>query len=242
MVKRFFALCTLVIAVLACNWSDIAPPAAPIIEPSFLPTFAISTLTPVPTETPLPAPTSTPDAPVAWPIDLGANCRYGPGKEWEAVSSLPAETTTEIVGRTIDSSWWYVSDPLNLDGFCWVAFEAVDTAGNMNIIPIVELPAASVTGVTVDALVAFSACGDSNQVMLNSLITANGPITVVYHWEVSGDAQDTTPDETIQLAEAGTQKLTSEFFSADCGDYAVRLLITAPDKTSAEKAFKIQSP
>lgn len=242
MPKRFFALFTLVIAALACNWSDIAPPAAPVIEPSPLPTFAISTLTAFPTETSTPAPTSTPDAPVAWPKNLGVNCRYGPGEEWEAVSSLPAETSTEIVGRTIDTSWWYVSDPLNLDSFCWVAFEVVDTAGNLNVISIVELPMASVTSVTADALVTFSACGGSNQVTFNGSITANGPTTVSYHWEVSGDVQDTTPDETVQFAKAGTQKLTSDFFSADCGDYTVRLLVTVPNEASAEKGFKIQVP
>ena len=200
MSKRTFSIIALVLAALACNWSDIVPPAAPVIEPSPLPTFAISTLTPVPTETSLPMPTSTPDAPVAWPKDLGVNCRYGPGKEWEAVSSLPAGTITEIEGRTVNTSWWYVSDPLNLDSFCWVAFDVVDTAGNMNIIPIVEPPMASVTAVTADAVVAFTACGGSNQVALNGSITANGPAEVTYHWEVSGDQQEVTPDETIKFS------------------------------------------
>ena len=242
MLKKLSSLFALLMAVLACSWSDIAPLAAPVIEPSTLPTFALSTLTAIPTETPLPTTTSTPDAPIAWPKDLGVNCRFGPGEQWEAVSSLPAETSTEILGRTINNSWLYVSDPLNLDSFCWVAFEVVVTAGNMNIIPIVELPVASVTNVMVDALVTFNACGEANQVTFNGSITANGPISVTYHWEVSGDAQGTTPDATLEFSEAGTQKLTSDFFSADCGDYFVTLVITAPDEISAEKAFKIQMP
>ncbi len=242
MPKRYFPILVIILAVLACNWSDIAPPAAPVIEPSPLPTFAISTLTPAPTETPLPTLTSTPDAPIAWPKDLGVNCRYGPGEEWEAVSSLPAETITEIGGRTIDTSWWYVSDPLNLDRFCWVSFDVVDTAGNMNIIPIVEPPTALVTAVTADALVAFTSCGSSNQVTFNGSVMVNGPIAVTYHWEVSGAAQGTTPDETIQLSESGKQKLTNDFFSADCGVYTVELLVTSPNEATAEKVFNIQAP
>jgi len=242
MSKRLFSIIALVLAALACNWSDIAPPSAPVIEPSPLPTFAISTLTPIPTETPLPTPTSTPDAPIAQAKELGANCRYGPGKEWEAVSSLPAGTVVEIKGRTIDTKWWYVVDPLHTDDFCWVAYDVVDTAGNLNIIPIVEPPTASVTAVTVDALVAFTACDGDNQVTFTGTITSNGPTMITYHWVVSGDAQDTTPNETIQFTEAGTQKLTNDFFSADCGDYSIKLLVTSPNETSAEKAFKIQVP
>ena len=242
MPKRIISVMVLVLAALACSWSDIVPPAAPVIEPSPLPTFAISTLTLVPTETPLPTPTSTPDAPVAWPKDLGVNCRYGPGEEWEAVSSLLSETMTEIKGRTINTKWWYVSDPINQGEFCWVAYDVVDTAGNLNIVPIVEPPLASATSVKVDALVTFTACGSSNQVTFNGAITANGPITVTYHWEVTGDVQDLTPDDTIQFAEAGTQKVTGDFFSADCGDYSVKLVVTSPNEISAEKMFKIQIP
>ena len=235
-------LLALLLATLACNWSDVAPPAAPVIEPSPLPTFAIATLTPVPTETPLPTPTSTPDAPIAWPKDLGVNCRYGPGQGWETVSSLLPGTTTEIKGRTINTSWWYVSDPQKQDGFCWVAYDVVDAAGNLNIIPIVEPPVASVTKVTADALVAFTACGTSNLVTFNGSFKTNGPATVTYHWEVSGDAQDATADETLQFAQAGSQTVTADAFSADCGEYTLTLRVTDPNETSADKAFKIQVP
>jgi len=235
-------LLTLILAALACNWSEVAPPAAPVIEPSPLPTFAISTLTSTPTETPLPSPTSTPDAPVAWPKDLGVNCRYGPGKEWEAISSLPADTRTEIKGRTVDTTWWYVSDPLNLNGFCWVAYDVVDTAGNLNIVPLAEPPTASVTNITVEALVSFSVCGESNPVAFNASIETNGPTMVTYHWEVSGDAQETLPGASLNFAQAGTQQVSTDAFSADCGEYTVSLFVTAPEETSAEWVFNIQVP
>ena len=242
MPKRLFAILALALAMLACNWSDIVPPAAPVIEPSPLPTFAISTLTPTPTETPLPTLTSTPDVPIAWPKDLGVNCRYGPGKEWEIVSSINTGTITEIEGRTVDTAWWYVQDPLHTGDYCWVSYDVVDTAGNLNIVPLAEPPMASVTAVTLDAVVTFTACGNANQVKFNGSIAANGPIEVTYHWEVGGDGQLITPDETLSFAEARTQKISTDVFSADCGDYSVKLLVTSPNEEAAEEIFKIQAP
>jgi len=234
-------LLALILAALACNWSDVAPPAAPVIEPSPLPTFAISTLTPVPTETPLPTPTSTPDAPLAWPKELGANCRYGPGESWEVVSSIPPGTTTTITGKNVNFSWWYVRDPLNPDSFCWVASNVVETAGSLNFLPIVDPPDAAVTNVSVDAQVDFNACGTQNPVMFNAALTTNGPTRVTYLWEVNGDAQQTIPDETFQFSQAGTQKVTSDAFSADCGEYTVTLRVTSPNETTVQKAFTIQA-
>jgi hypothetical protein len=180
--------------------------------------------------------------PIAWPKDLGVNCRYGPGEEWEAVSSLLPETMTEIKGRTINTKWWYVSDPINFGEFCWVAYDVVETAGNLNVVPIVEPPMASVTEVTADVLVTFTACGNSNLVTFNGLITTNGPLTITYYWNVRGDQQETWPEETLEFTESGTQKIKADVFSADCGNYAVILRVTSPDEMSVEKAFVIQAP
>jgi hypothetical protein len=242
MYKRLFATLALLLAALACNWSDFVPPAAPVIEPSPLPTFGIPTHTPQPTETPLPTLTSTPDVPIAWPKDLGVNCRFGPGKEWEAVSSLPAGTTAKIEGRTVDTAWWYIQDPLHNGDHCWVAYNVVETAGNLNIVPLAEPPMALVTKVTVDARVAFKACGDTNPVTFIGSITTNGPAEVTYYWEISGDKKEVAPDAPLEFKEAGSQTITSDLLSANCGDYSVKLVVTSPNEDFAEKAFKIQAP
>jgi len=118
----------------------------------------------------------------------------------------------------------------------------MDTAGNLNIVPLVEPPMASVTTVTLDTVVTFTACGNENQVKFNGSIAANGPIEVTYHWEVDGDGRLVTPDETLSFTEARTQKISTDVFSADCGDYSVKLLVTSPNEESAEKNFKIQAP
>jgi len=236
------SLLVLILTGLACNWSDVAPPAAPVIEPSPLPTFAISTLTPVPTETPLPTATFTPDVPLAQPRALGANCRYGPGEAWEVSSSIPPGTTATVKGKNVDFSWWYVSDPLNPDDSCWVASSVVETAGNLNFLPIIEPPVPSVTEVSIESVVDFAACGTQNPVAFNASMHVNGPATVTYHWEVSGDAQETTADETFKFSQSGTQQVTTNTFSADCGEYTLTLRVISPDETTAQKVFAIQAP
>jgi len=240
--RVIFPFLALTLAGWACSLSDYLPEPAPVIEPSPLPTFAVPTYTPVPTQTPLPTVTPTPEKPIAWPKELGVHCRYGPGKEWEAVSAVPAGTRVEIVGRLSDTTWWYVADPLHEGDFCWVAFEVVDTAGDMTVIPIVEPPTASVTQVKVEAVVAFAACGGPNPVSFSGKIAANGPTTVTYHWEVGGDKQNVTGDETLTFAEAGTKTLTADAYDADCGNYFVVLVVTSPNEVTARQDFSIKAP
>ena len=242
MPKQFYAILALILAALACNWADIVPPAAPVIEPSPLPTFAIPSVTPTITETPLPTPTSTPEVPIARIGALGVNCRYGPGKDWGVVSTIPTGMTAQIKGRTVDTAWWYIEDPQQTDRYCWVSYDVVETAGNMNIIPIAEVPEISVTDITVDAVTSFSACDTTNEITFNGSITTDFPATVTYQWKVEGETLYTSPKDTLEMTETGTQKLPTETYKADCGDYTVTLLISSPNEASVDKKFKVQAP
>ena len=232
----------LLLGLLACNWPEFLPPPAPEIEPTALATFVVPSDTPIPSATPLPTATPTPGVPIAWPKDLAVNCRSGPGTGWAAISALQVGTSAEIVGRTSETTWWYIRDPLNPGSFCWVATSVTETAGNMNIIPILEAPEAQVTGVEVNAAVEFTACGGPNAITFTGSITTNGPGTVTYHWEVGGDKQNVTPDETIEFLKAGTQEVAAGAYSADCGEYFVILQTTGPNQESARRDFKVEAP
>jgi hypothetical protein len=153
--------------------------------------------------------------------------------------------STEIEGRVSDTSWWYVRDPMETVGetYCWVAYEVVDTAGNLNIIPIVEPPVASVKNVTVDsAVVTFTACGGPNQVLLNGIIVVNGPTSVTYHWEVSGAAQETKPEATLEFSQSGAQNVIETVALTECGEYSATLRVAEPNEVFAQKDFSIQGP
>ncbi len=240
--KITFTTLVLILAMLACNWPDFLPPAAPEIQPTPIPTFIVPSETPVPSATPLPTLTPTPSGPIAWPKDLAVNCRFGPGKDWAAISALPVGITSEIVGRTSETTWWYIQDPLNPGKFCWVATDVTDTAGNMNLIPILEAPEALVDEVTVDVAVTFSACGGPNPIAFTGAITTNGPATVIFHWEVGGDKQNITPDETLTFVEAGTKSVTAGAYSADCGSYFVLLKTSSPNEEFDRQDFKVEAP
>ena len=235
----------LVFAILACNFpsgaqSLLATTAVQTATPSASPA-PLASATPLATNTSLPSPTSTPSVPVVSAKDVAVNCRFGPGIAWEVVSVLLLGTTTEIAGKNSENTWWYIKDPLNPGSFCWVSMSVTDAAGNLATIPVVPLPSASVTEVTVDAEVEFAACGGPNPVSFSGTIKTNGPTTVTYRWEVTGDTTNTTSSETLEFGEAGTKSVPDPgAYKVDCGDYTITLHVTDPNNKSAQKNFSAQ--
>jgi len=115
-----------------------------------------------------------------------------------------------------------------------------NAAGNLALIPVVAEPEASVTKVTVSASVAFSACGGPNPVGFSGTITTNGPTTVTFRWEVTGDKENTTSPETIKFKEAGTKSAPDPgAYTADCGTYFITLHVLSPNDKAATKKFTI---
>ena len=246
--RPLLASLVLVLAILACNLPSGAPTptatatAAPLssatsTQPA---ATAIPSDTPLPTNTPLPTATSTPTIPIVWASSVAVNCRYGPGTAWASVSALQLNVTAEIAGRNASNDWWYIKDPLNPGSFCWVAMSVTNAAGNLAPIPVVSPPTALVTGVTVDANVSYSACGGPNPIQFSGTITTNGPTTVTYQWEITGDKQNTTSPETLKFDVAGTKDVPDPgAYSADCGKYTITLHVTDPNDKSAKKNFKV---
>jgi len=161
--------------------------------------------------------------------------------EWEIISALKVDAIAEIAGRNASNTWWYIKDPLNLGFFCWVAMSVTIAAGNLAIVPIISDPSALVVDISVDANVSFVACGGPNPISFSGSITTNGPTTVTYQWEVGGDKENTTPPDTITFDEAGTKDVPDPgVFTADCGNYFIRLHVTDPNDKAAKKNFKIE--
>jgi hypothetical protein len=66
-----------------------------------------------------------------------ANCRRGPGTDYDIVTSLPQGLNAPIIGRNPNGGWWQVTVP-GTQTQCWVAAGNVETAGDMSQVPIVE--------------------------------------------------------------------------------------------------------
>ena len=248
---RFPAL-LLAVLLLACNFPLFAPVAtATVLGPVAVATetpsaVPLASFTPVSTNTSVPAPTiaPTPSVPVVTPNAVNVNCRVGPDVAYDSVSVLTFGSSTQVAGRSEDSSWWYVHDPANPSRFCWIFSGVVTISGPTAGIPVVAPPAAIVTSISVGVqLPATIACGGPNPVTFSGRITTNGATTVEYQWEISGDKTNTTSAETLDFTEAGTQDVPNPgAYSVDCGKYAIALHVISPNDMSSKKNFKIAAP
>jgi len=246
--KRILAASfVLLFAILACNVPGVASTEAPVItETPALPLdTAIPTLTPIPTETPLPTLTPTPTIPIAWPLDKGVNCRFGPGTEWSTIGALLVGQTATIQGKNNDGSWLFVTTQNDPGKPCWVASSVTLTAGNLGNLPIVNPPFASVTKLSIkldpDEIDLTPLCaGPVPPITIKGTIETNGPALVKYYFETEQGGQQ--PVEEIKFKGADS-KSTSEFMyapPAGGGTYWVKLVIVSPDDKVAQAKYKIK--
>jgi len=201
------------------------PPATLTPSPTLAPTATL-TLTPVL----LPVYASTRDQPV--------NCRFGPGIVFEVVDGLQPRQTAQVTGRTIDNMWWYVQDPNNPGGTCWVFSAAVDMTGDTGLLPVVGAPPVTVDKleVSVDPPRISVACTAFPQYFLfTGNITANGPTVVKWHWELS--TGEVTSDETLIFEQAGTQTVQKSFVVYNPNDYWTQIHITGPNEMVQQANF-----
>lgn len=106
-----------------------------------LPTIPLPTDTPVSTATLVGTATTIPTATLSGPtltFIKDANCRNGPGTDYDVVTSYFKGQTLQIVGRNPDfnNTWWYVDMPTG--GKCWVSLATGQANGDFDDIPIVK--------------------------------------------------------------------------------------------------------
>ncbi len=101
-------------------------PGQPTPTETFTPTI---TLTPEPTLTPTPA--------GVWlTITENTNCRVGPASYYPLVVSLAAGQTVEATGRSTFDNYYYVVNPQNANGYCWVWGKYATVAGDTAMLPV----------------------------------------------------------------------------------------------------------
>ena len=116
------ALLALILAMLACNLPQTAPP--PLATETDLPTTApllIDTVTPLstsalPTDTASAVPVPTPQDPL---VSRAALCWWGPGPVYDVISSLKENVRVKLVGRGSIPGWLLVDNP-TYHVPCWV--------------------------------------------------------------------------------------------------------------------------
>jgi uncharacterized protein YraI len=97
----------------------------------------ISTSTPLfPVATVVVAASSTPSG-TLFVVDVGANCRTGPGTNYDKVTAFAQGTYLSITGRNADSTWWVVQ---NGSGNCWISAITGHTSGSTASVAVVAAP------------------------------------------------------------------------------------------------------
>jgi len=170
--------------------------------------------------------------------DLPVNCRFGPGLVYEVMGGLRAQQTTVAEGRNGDGSWLHVHDPGNPGASCWVAVIAVNTTGDIQSLPVVGAPGASVEriGLRAEPQRITVGCGSFPQYFhITGEISANGPLIVTWQWELSDGER--TPVETLVFQEAGTLQVARTESVGGPNDYRIYLHVFDPDEVVAQTAF-----
>lgn len=249
--KRTLIACfILMAATLACNLPAGDATSTPEIifteTPTLVPVLdtPIPTLTSLPTNTPLPTLTSTPTIPVVTPVDKNVNCRLGPGTEWSPLGALQLGESAAIQGRNEASTWWYITAP-NTGKPCYVAASVTLTSGNLANLPLIPLPVASVTDVTLKLdpkEISLPGCiGPVQPIKINGTIETNGPTDVKYYFktEQGGDQ----PIKEIEFDFADSKKVEATYTPpVGAGSFWVRLIIVSPGDKTAEATYKIVCP
>jgi hypothetical protein len=124
-----------------------APSVVPVDSPSPSPTF---TLTPeLPTFTPSFTPSATLSlTPVSTAtsllplisVSVATNCRVGPGRAYDRVGALLVGQVAEVVGRHPNGTYWYIRNPSQSSGFCWLWGEYATVTGNFAALPVFTPP------------------------------------------------------------------------------------------------------
>lgn len=100
------------------------------------PTFAANTATSAPLPT-VAQQSATPSGTV-FIVDVGANCRSGPGTVYDRITSFTPNTYLPITGRNTDSSWWYVQTGPSSN--CWISASTGRASGSTGSVPVVAAP------------------------------------------------------------------------------------------------------
>jgi len=201
---------------------------------------ACAAATPVPTVAPtatlLPTPVPPTFTPTTAPVKVDLrvvgeliNCRSGPGTVYELINELYEGQSARVAGRNDASSWWYVRDPGNPNGFCWVSANVTMVEGEAEKLPVVQAPFVNVTKATLraepDRIVI-----DCNQfpqtIFLEAEITTNGPTFVTWKWEASTGVSS---EQTILVFEQSGMQVINDYYQIGApNEYWIKLHILEP--------------
>ncbi|MDP1545062.1 MAG: hypothetical protein Q8L87_03490 [Anaerolineales bacterium] len=208
-------------------------------EPAPPPTLSATV---VPSAVPSPAVTATPTLPQVT-VQLKTervNCRFGPGTVYQLVNEISQGRALRAVGRNEASNWWYVRDPGNPGGSCWVSADVTEAQGEAEQLPVIPPPFVTVTKVDlrVEPNRILVGCSQFPQtVFFEAQVTTNGPTLLTWKWEAStGVVSDVG---SLVFEEAGTQAINEFYRINGPNEYWVKLYILTPNEKVEQVNFPV---
>ena len=214
-----------------CSFGENTP--QPTLEP---------VSTPQPTFTPIPTFTFTP-TPVEISVQVTVeliNCRSGPGTIYETITEIRQGRILRAIGRNDSATWFYVRDPGNPGGFCWVSGDVTQVTGEASLLPIIQPPIAIVTNVDlrVEPNRIVVNCNQFPQtVFFEAQITTSGPTLFTWKWEISTGAVSDVG--AMIFEEAGTQVINEFYQINSANDYWVKLYVLTPNEIVEQVNFPV---
>jgi hypothetical protein len=169
------------------------------------------------------------------------NCRSGPGVVFELINELHEGETARVVGRNADSTWWYIRDPGNPGGKCWLSADVTAIDGDTSALPLGHASAASVIDLQliVDPIRMVLSCFEFPKTFFfEAKITADAPVIILLQWEANTGALYET--ETVAIETAGTKSFYQSYQVDGPNDYWMKLNIFSPNPLSKQVNFRAE--
>ncbi len=114
-------------------------PTETVISPTATQTSTPEPPTVTATSSPASLFTNTPSIPVIR-VSVDTNCRAGPGQVYDQVGSLMVGEAAEVLASDPTTRYWYVKNPDQPNGYCWLWTEYATLAGNVSVLPVFTPP------------------------------------------------------------------------------------------------------
>ena len=129
------AIATAVALISSCRQAPLSPDTATPEKPATeVPPPPTSTQTPIPTTTPEPSPTATQAPRIS--VSQNTNCRSGPGVEYLFDGVLRVGEVAEVVARSPEPGFWFVTGAELPAHGCWLWGEFAHIEGELDPLPV----------------------------------------------------------------------------------------------------------
>jgi hypothetical protein len=146
----------------------------------------------------------------------------------------------EVIGKSIDATWWYVKNPSDPSTTCWLSADFVLVVGNWDALPVVSPPEIGVNNIRVRVepeAMNINCNAFPQTVGVTAQITTNGPSIVTWRWETSHDGA--SAEETLLFESEGTKEVQTILTVWNANDYWVNLHVLIPNNRSNGANYKV---